>query len=78
MEKYHSFIFYVLEKGNPHALILDCRGGKDVIRVIIFSSKKKKKKIVITFKKAITVGYLLLVFQWILLIISKLFNARDS
>ena len=75
MEKYHSFIFYVLEKSNPHALILDCRGGKDKSDNFFF---QKKKKLVITFKKAITVGYLFLVFQWILLIISKLFNACVS
>ena len=42
--KYHSLILYVLETGNPHAPILDYRGGKDVIRVVIFSSKIQKKK----------------------------------
>ena len=55
--KYHSLILYVLETGNPHAPILDYRGGKDVIRVVIFSSKIQKKKFMIMFKKAIAVGY---------------------
>ena len=43
--------------GNPHALIPDYRGGKDVIRVMIVSSKIQKKTFVIMFKKAIAVGY---------------------
>ena len=28
---YYSFIFHVLETGNPHAIITDYRGGRDVI-----------------------------------------------
>ena len=51
-------MFYVLETGNPHEIIIDYRGGKDVIKVI-FSSRtpKKPKTLAIKFNKAISVGY---------------------
>ena len=43
--------------GNPHAIIIDYGGGKDVIRVIFSSKTHKKKTFAITFNKATAVGY---------------------
>ena len=53
---YRSWTFFVLKIVNFHALILDYRRRKDMIAVITVSSKIPKT-FVITFKKAIAVGY---------------------